>query len=141
MMGQEVFNEAIAPAATNPTRRRTSKSRERHLRYPTPPSRGEVGRGSRWPAALPRAGPQGASSTQGSFQVKANALRTIRKLSMKDILQLANDPLLYRVVALEQLLGGRWKVVLRSMDAAASVVLVRSGTDQVFVVPGGALMH
>lgn len=60
---------------------------------------------------------------------------------MKDILQLANDPLLYRVVALEQLLGGRWKVVLRSMDAAASVVLVRSGTDQVFVVPGGALMH
>lgn len=73
--------------------------------------------------------------------MKANALRTVQKLKMTDILQLANDPLLYRVMALEQLLSGRWKVVLRSMDAAASVVLVRSGTDQVFVVPEGTLMH
>jgi hypothetical protein len=73
--------------------------------------------------------------------MKANALRTVQKLSMTDLLQLANDPRTYRVVALEQLLSGRWKVVLRSMDAAAGVVLVRSGTDHVFVVPGGALMH
>jgi hypothetical protein len=73
--------------------------------------------------------------------MKANALRAVHKLSMTDILQLANDPLLYRVVALEKLLSGRWKISLRSMDEASSVMLVRSGTDQVFVVPGGALMH
>ena len=60
---------------------------------------------------------------------------------MTDLLQLAGDPHLYRVVAVEQLLSGRWKVVLRSMDAAANVVLIRSGTDQVFVVPDGALLH
>ncbi|KQT07557.1 hypothetical protein [Ramlibacter sp. Leaf400] len=73
--------------------------------------------------------------------MKANALRTVRKLAMTDILQFANDPHLYRVVALEQMLGGRWKVMLRSLDEAATLMLVRSGTDQVFVVPGGALMH
>jgi hypothetical protein len=73
--------------------------------------------------------------------MKANALRAVHKLSVTDILQLANDPLLYRVVALEKLLSGRWKISLRSMDEASSVMLVRSGTDQVFVVPGGALMH
>ncbi|KQT13268.1 hypothetical protein [Ramlibacter sp. Leaf400] len=71
----------------------------------------------------------------------ANALRTVRKLSVADLLQLTNDPHLYRVTALEQLLNGRWKVELRSIDAAASVVLVRSGTDQVFVIPNGDLVH
>lgn len=73
--------------------------------------------------------------------VKTNALRTVRKLSTTDVLQFANDPQLYRVMALEELLNGRWKVVLRSIGAEGSVVLVRSGTDQVFVVAGGALMH
>ncbi|TFZ00685.1 hypothetical protein EZ313_19750 [Ramlibacter henchirensis] len=60
---------------------------------------------------------------------------------MQDVLRFANDPRLYRVIALEQLLGGRWKVMLRSFDEAASKTLVRCGTDQVFVVPGGALLH
>ncbi|TFZ03090.1 hypothetical protein EZ313_17920 [Ramlibacter henchirensis] len=60
---------------------------------------------------------------------------------MADVLRFANDPHLYRVVELEQLLSGRWKVMLRSFDQAASKTLVQSGTDQVFVVPGGALMH
>lgn len=56
---------------------------------------------------------------------------------MTDILQFANDPHLYRVVTLEQILSGRWKVTLRSMDDVASLMLVRSGTDQVSVVPRG----
>lgn len=73
--------------------------------------------------------------------MNANALRTIQKLSMTDVLQFANDPHLYRVVTLERLLSGRWKVMLRSLDDAVSLMLVRSGTDQVFVIPGGALMH
>jgi hypothetical protein len=70
--------------------------------------------------------------------MKANARRTIRKLSMTDILQFANDPRLYRVIAREKLLSGRWKLMLRSLDEAASLMLVRSGTDQVFVVTDGA---
>jgi hypothetical protein len=73
--------------------------------------------------------------------MKPNALRTIRKLSTQDVVHFANDPHSYRVVALEQLLNGRWKVMLRSFDEAASKTLVRCGTDQVFVVPGGALLH
>jgi hypothetical protein len=73
--------------------------------------------------------------------MKANALRAVHKLSLADILQLANDPHLYRVLALEKMLSGRWKVTLRSLDGAANVMLVRSATDHVFVVPGGALMH
>jgi hypothetical protein len=73
--------------------------------------------------------------------VKANALRTIQKLSKTDILQFANDPRLYRVVTLEKVPSGRWKVMLRSLDGAASRMLMKAGTDQVFVVPGGALMH
>lgn len=73
--------------------------------------------------------------------MKANVMRAIHKLSTTDILQLANDPHLYRVLSLERMLSGRWKVTLRSLDGAANVLLVRSATDQVFVVPGGALMH
>lgn len=73
--------------------------------------------------------------------MRANALRTIQKLSMNDLLQLTNDPRLYRVMSLERTLGGRWKVALQSIDAKANAVLIRSGTDQVFVVPGGAMMH
>lgn len=73
--------------------------------------------------------------------MRANAVRTIQKLSMNDLLQLSNDPRLYRVMSLERILGGRWKVALQSIDATANAVLIRSGTDQVFVVPGGALMH
>ncbi|MBA2960964.1 MULTISPECIES: hypothetical protein [Ramlibacter] len=73
--------------------------------------------------------------------MKATALRAVHKLSTTDILQLPNDSQLYRVVSLEKLLGGRWKVSLRSMEAKADVMIVRSGTDHVFVVPGGALLH
>jgi len=73
--------------------------------------------------------------------MKANALRAVQKLSTADILQLGDDPHLYRVLALKKMLSGRWRVTLRSMDGTANVMLVRSATDQVFVVPGGALMH
>lgn len=73
--------------------------------------------------------------------MKANAMRTVQKLCKTDLLQLADDPHLYRVLALERLLSGRWKISLRSLDSASSIMLVRSGTDQVFVVPGGTLMH
>lgn len=69
--------------------------------------------------------------------MSASAFRTIQKLSMTDILQFADDPHLYRVVTLEQIVSGRWKVTLRSMDNVASLMLVRSGTDQVSVVPVG----
>lgn len=69
--------------------------------------------------------------------MSASALRTIEKLSMTDILQFANDPHLYRVVTLEQILRGRWKVTLRSVDDVASLMLVRWGTDQVSVVRAG----
>ena len=68
--------------------------------------------------------------------MKANALvRAVHRLAITDVLRLANDPLLYRVVALEKLLSGRWKVTLRSLDEASGVMLVRSGTDHVSVVP------
>lgn len=73
--------------------------------------------------------------------MKAHALRTVRKLSMNDLLQLADDQHLYRVSALEKLLGGRWKLTLRSMDGGTTAMLVRSANDLVFVVPGGALLH
>lgn len=73
--------------------------------------------------------------------MKAYALRAVQKLSLDDILQLVGDHHLYRVLALEKLLGGRWKVTLRSMDGAVSAKLVRPATDLVFVVPGGALLH
>jgi len=45
------------------------------------------------------------------------------------------------VATLERLLRGRWKVMPRSLDEAVTLMLVRSGTDQVFAIPGGALMH
>lgn len=81
------------------------------------------------------------SCPQSALLMKANALRVVRKLSTTDILQLANDPHLYRMLALEETLSGRWKVMLRSLDGMADVMLVRSATDCVFVVPDGALMH
>jgi len=73
--------------------------------------------------------------------VKAYALRSVQELSTDDILQLVDDHHLYRVLALKRLLSGRWKLTLRSMDGAARAMIVRSATDLVFVVPGGALMH
>lgn len=74
--------------------------------------------------------------------MKANALlRAVHKLTVTDVLRLADDPLLYRVVALEELLSGRWKVSLRSLDEAKGVMLVRSGTDHVSVVPRVELLR
>lgn len=83
-----------------------------------------------------------AAPTSGKApRMKANALlRAIHKLALRDILQVADDPLLYRVVALEQLLSGRFKVSLRSLDGATGVMLVRSGSDHVSVLARAELL-
>jgi len=82
-----------------------------------------------------------APSSEEAPRTKENALlRAIHKLALTDILQLANDPLLYRVVALEKLLSGRFKVSLRSLDEATGVMLVRSGSDHVSVLSRAKLL-
>ena len=82
-----------------------------------------------------------APNSEAAPRRKENALlRAIHKLVVTDILQLANDPLLYRVVALEKLLSGRFKVSLRSLDEATGVMLVRSGSDHVSVLTRAELL-
>ena len=82
-----------------------------------------------------------APNREEAPRMKENALlRAIHKLALTDILQLANDPLLYRVVALEKLLSGHFKVSLRSLDEATGVMLVRSGSDHVSVLARAELL-
>lgn len=64
-------------------------------------------------------------------------LRTVLKIAVTDVLQLGNDPRLFRVVAVELSRSGpdaRCKVLLRSMSDDAEVMLVRGGRELVQIV-------
>lgn len=59
-------------------------------------------------------------------------------LATADILQLGNDPMLFRVVRLErssELPDASFHVVLRSLDELSGAMLVRAGRELVLVVP------
>ena len=64
-------------------------------------------------------------------------MRTINKLTVADRLEVSDDIRLFRVESIEgamRFADGRRKVHLRSIDGAASVMLVRGGRELVRVV-------
>jgi hypothetical protein len=69
-------------------------------------------------------------------------LRLVRKLTPTDVLQVSDDPRLFRVLGVVTLTGpfsGRCKVLLRALDGTAEITLIRAGGDsvQVLLRPAG----